>query len=440
MGKHLQENNVKTLNGESLVGTGDIVITGGGSSAAVDITYSNTLSGMTATDVQAAIDEIESRVGILEGAGPALGDDDIIIFDSALSTMDATEFPDTTNIDISGETLLATADSASATSYVVSQDVVDGDFVNARPTTVNTPVLYGIESATNTEVTVSPGINPYSLIDGDTVLINDGADTNLISFDTTGKITVADGSLNTNTTDAVPTMTSATTPSGYRISASSALAGGYDAFNAFADDGSTSSWVTNNTPTGWIQVEFDTPIVSNKITVTSSDSKNITSYKVLASNTGAFGGEEVTLLSETATIGITTATLTFTNSTDYSFYRFQILSSSSTNYVIVREIEIIETDVNYTLDLTSVSLSNAPTIVARDTASISTSIVASGAGASFVERTKVSNTADAEPVPSKITTVFDTDTRNGRDFQVKVDLPKAGDEVTRIEVDLDKVG
>lgn len=51
--------NIKTVNGASLLGSGDITVSGG-TSTAEDISYDNTTSGLTSTDVQGAIDEVAS--------------------------------------------------------------------------------------------------------------------------------------------------------------------------------------------------------------------------------------------------------------------------------------------------------------------------------------------------------------------------------------------
>lgn len=55
----LHTGNTKTVNGESIDGSGDIVIPSGASTAA-EISYDNTTSGISATDVQGAIDEVAS--------------------------------------------------------------------------------------------------------------------------------------------------------------------------------------------------------------------------------------------------------------------------------------------------------------------------------------------------------------------------------------------
>ena len=59
--------NIKTINNTSILGSGNISISGGGSDAD-DISYDNTTSGLTATTVQDAVDEIVSEIGDVETA------------------------------------------------------------------------------------------------------------------------------------------------------------------------------------------------------------------------------------------------------------------------------------------------------------------------------------------------------------------------------------
>ena len=75
-----------------------------------------------------------------------------------------------------------------------------------------------------------------------------------------------------------------------------------------------------------------------------------------------------------------------------------------------------------TIDITTASLTNAPTIVARDTASIETSIVATGGTEALLPRTSASLVIDNATTPTLITETFNADTRSGRDFQCKVAL------------------
>ena len=107
--------------------------------------------------------------------------DQTILFENA--TMSATEFPTTTNIDISGNTLLAEADTVSTESAKVEQDIGDTDFINATPTSDNTAINYTISAgATTTSVTITAAT---TFVTGDTLLMNKVGTTALSEIDTT---------------------------------------------------------------------------------------------------------------------------------------------------------------------------------------------------------------------------------------------------------------
>lgn len=55
--------NVKTINGNSIVGEGDLVIKGGDS---IDITYNGTMSGLQSNNIQNAIDELLTKTLLAE--------------------------------------------------------------------------------------------------------------------------------------------------------------------------------------------------------------------------------------------------------------------------------------------------------------------------------------------------------------------------------------
>ena len=58
------EGNTKTVNGQSIAGSGDITVSGGASTAA-ELSYDNSTSGLASTDVQGAIDELNTVAGAL---------------------------------------------------------------------------------------------------------------------------------------------------------------------------------------------------------------------------------------------------------------------------------------------------------------------------------------------------------------------------------------
>jgi hypothetical protein len=97
----LHSGNVKTVGGESILGTGDIPVTGG-PVAAEDVTYDNTTSGLAATDVQAAIDELAGQSVVIPDAQivSALGNSFALKIDPQLYSPSGNYF------DVAGESAL----------------------------------------------------------------------------------------------------------------------------------------------------------------------------------------------------------------------------------------------------------------------------------------------------------------------------------------------
>lgn len=147
-------------------------------------------------------------------------------------------------------------------------------------------------------------------------------------------------------------MTSHTAPSGV-ASASSEYNAYTPAWYAMDQTGfTTSAWgASSGLTTGWLQYEFDAaePCVAYAI---SSYGTNTTAapntFSLLASNTGAFAGEEVTLDSQS---GITWGPserkeFSFPNTTAYKYYRIQIDSVNGATRILISEIELIKQDPN----------------------------------------------------------------------------------------------
>lgn len=100
------------------------------------------------------------------------------------STM-SSEIASSTNIDSSGNTLLATADAGTVTFNTIQQDGGQGNFTNATPTMVSTPVAYTISGTpTNTSVTVESTTGVVG-----TILLNDGTGLDLVEYSTSLKVT-----------------------------------------------------------------------------------------------------------------------------------------------------------------------------------------------------------------------------------------------------------
>ena len=89
---------------------------------------------------------------------------------------------------------------------------------------------------------------------------------------TVSRIPIADGSTNTSTASAVPTMTGNNAPSGF-ASADPDIGGGYTAYKAFDSNNST-FWYAMTTIPGWLQFEFPSAIPVNKYTMVCYDLNN----------------------------------------------------------------------------------------------------------------------------------------------------------------------
>jgi len=141
-------------------------------------------------------------------------------------------------------------------------------------------------------------------------------------------------------TDAVPTMTSATTPSGI-VTASS----GSNPYYAFNDNNST-YWSTSATQ--WIAYEFVSPKTITKYTITGSSQSTYRSPSEWTLE--GWDGSQWVVLDTQSGHNYTTWTLsgkktfTISNSTAYLKYRFNNITSGSTLEII--EMELME-DVSY---------------------------------------------------------------------------------------------
>jgi mannose/fructose/N-acetylgalactosamine-specific phosphotransferase system component IIB len=402
----------------------------------VDDIHDLTVSAKDITDV------IESDTATFSMTVLDIESDQTILYEGG--TINATTVPTIVNGTVANNKFEATADNAVFTTALVSQDVGDGDFVNAVPTMDSKAIGFGVYKS--------------------------GAD-------------------NTSTTTATEIHTADVGING-TASASTTADSGNLAHEAFDRD-STSQW-SSSTPISWLQYQFNTAKAIDKVIIF-NDSINsdrmIKDFTIKASNTGAFSGEEVTL---TTVVGETnwgaseSRIFTFTNSISYSYYRIDITANNgNVTYTHIAEVNFIESqaqytntsitvsgqtltdgdtvllndgasvdliefdttgnvtdngDSTYTLDLTSASLTNAPTQVLKDVPTLSTSIVASGGADSFEERTPQSFTADTDgtTTATEITTLFDVDDRRGREVKHRVSM-NDGDEVTRIQTPIDRL-
>lgn len=110
-------------------------------------------------------------------------------------------------------------------------------------------------------------------------------------------------------------MTSNSAPSPLVASSSSVYGSGFEAFRAFDGDLSTGSrWISSGTGAQWLQVDLgsgnEIEVAKIKIAPDNQSGAYIVDFNLVASNTGAFTGEEVTLLTESGlTSGWTANTL-----------------------------------------------------------------------------------------------------------------------------------
>jgi len=149
--------------------------------------------------------------------------------------------------------------------------------------------------------------------------------------------------------DEIPTMSSNIAPSG--VASASREDFGYSAWYAMMDNNTHQaySWVAAGTA-AWLQYQFVSAKTIVRYTITSRNegaaSRVPKSWSLKASNTGAFGGEEVTLDTQTnitdwASSGNVKKEFTFSNSTAYLYYRLDITASNDA-FVGVGEFELSE--------------------------------------------------------------------------------------------------
>ena len=245
--------------------------------------------------------------------------DDTVIYEGA--TMTTVTFPTRTNVDVIANVLTATADGGTAESLVYEQEGGDTDFFSATPTTDSKAVNFTIDSATNIEATVS------------------------------GTKLEANGSLNTSITDAVPTMTSNTAPSG--VASASAEDVASEAFRAFdgIESGNNAWFISGQSTNTWIQYQFTAPIIINKFTILPYD--NAVGFEgapselnFYGSTTGAFAGEEVLLKNQSGIVYANQTdlkTITFRNNAEYTYYRLEVVATqNSYPNTAIGELKFIE--------------------------------------------------------------------------------------------------
>ena len=430
-----------------------------------DVSYAES----EAATITYTIQDLQSDTGILhEGA-----------------TLNDTTIPTTPNSTITNNVLIADADGAESTSLTI---VSGNTNTNATPTVTNTAQLYTISAgATNTSVTVVGDV----LTDGDTILINDGAVTTLQGYDTTSKVTeLNQPHVNTKLLlhfdgDVVDAMGNHTVTVNGTVPFDTATTKFGSASVDF--DGSTSNYLSiPSSPdfdfgTGDFTIDFwvmfdditsDSQIMNingNELFIYVNGKKN---DLIIATNRQAIEIREVDWgLTHSSGVWYHFAMIASCGTTKFYVDGTALAGTMATTAFSVGDLQIgkkltmganIHIDEfslvkgtakwtsnftpptspygwSYTVDLTAAGLTSAPTIVAKDTADISTSIVSSGATALFEARTVQSHTANVGRNPTEIVDVFDADTRQGLDVSYKLTQGKTGDKVTSISIPMDKV-
>lgn len=148
----------------------------------------------------------------------------------------------------------------------------------------------------------------------------------------------------------VPVMTGYTTPSGVVSASDERTSLANYAWKAF-DKSTTSSnyWCNNGVSggtTGWIQYQFASAetIVQYKMNSAPLVTYAPNTWTLLASNTGAFSGEEVTLDSQSGITWSSTTevkTFDFTNTNAYLYYRLDITAVNGSSYIMLYELQLM---------------------------------------------------------------------------------------------------
>ncbi len=156
--------------------------------------------------------------------------------------------------------------------------------------------------------------------------------------------------------DAVPAMTGYMTPSGMVTASSENVAGGFVRYvwaafdNLIGHSISQNFWQVSlnspNPPTGWLQYEFDQPTIIKAYSLQAlADSlgQMPRDWTLIASNTGTFSGEEVTLDSQGGIAFSSSEHKVFniSNSTAYQYYRINVAANTDGDFLLIGEMELL---------------------------------------------------------------------------------------------------
>lgn len=143
-------------------------------------------------------------------------------------------------------------------------------------------------------------------------------------------------SVSSNGGNIMPDMTGDTTE-GVTVTADTSYGEGYRAWNAF-DRNANTFWNAEGALPHWLKIDFGTARVVNQYTMQgrisgAGTSQHPTAWTIQGSNTGAFGGEQVTLDSQSSIVWTSDAeikTFSFSNSTSYQYYKVNITTAPGT--------------------------------------------------------------------------------------------------------------
>ncbi len=196
-----------------------------------------------------------------------------------------------------------------------------------------------------------------------------------VAFDVSGnydqqdstKTSVCDGKLQLRdtTNDLIPIMTSNTTPYG-ACSASGCFIPSVDAFRAFdglKDSGNSDLWINNGGSTGWLSYKFPTAQYINKYTIISGQaidlSRSPKDWTFEGSNDGSTWTILDTQTNQTSWTAAQSRSFSFNNSNAYLNYRLNISANNGSNYTVVIELQMFNSNTtNSTYYTSTTSASN----------------------------------------------------------------------------------
>lgn len=152
--------------------------------------------------------------------------------------------------------------------------------------------------------------------------------------------------LDSSQPDQIPTMTGPSAPSG-TASASEELGGAYQAWNAM-DKNAGASWITNTATTGWLKYDFGVGVTKTivKYTVRAEDISSINNSFKTWTFEGSNNNTDWTVLDTQTNVAAWSAseirTYTFSNSTAYRYYRWNVTLNQGGSRVGTNEVTMMQ--------------------------------------------------------------------------------------------------